>query len=149
VDLSWRLKIFDYKNFINNDTFIFHYGGGATGNFSRSKIANVIYGSFISIFTNYSSVALLFILPFYFIGLLLFYTLLTILKLDLRYASEMLKKFIYFLRNIKKTYSIRKFVQKKRVKSDFYVFRYISLLPAFFANKSISKIGKNYTITNT
>jgi len=149
VDLSWRLRIFGYKNFVNNNTFLFHYGGGATGNFSRSKIANVVFGSFVSIFTNYSTATLLAVLPFYFVGLLLFYVLLTILKIDLCYASEILKKYISFLKNIKKAFSIRKFVQKKKVKSDFYVFRCISLSPAFFANKSIEKIGKNYTIKNT
>lgn len=149
VDLSWRLKIFGYNNFINNNTYLFHYGGGATGNFGPQKIANVVYGSFISIFTNYSLVLLLLALPFYFICLVFFYILMTIAKRDLCYMHEIFKKKVFFLKNIKKAFSIRRFVQKGRIKNDLYVFRCFSIIPAFFANKSVGKIRRNYTIKNT
>lgn len=149
VDLSWRLKIFGYKNFINNNTFLFHYGGGATGNFGPQKIANVVFGSFISIFTNYGLTLLLLVLPFYFLCFIFFYLFLSIIKMDKRYIQEMLKKKVFFLKNITRAFLIRRFVQKERVKSDFYIFKYISLFPAFFVNKSIGKIERNYTIKNT
>lgn len=149
VDLSWRLKIFGYKNFINNNTFLFHYGGGATGNFGPQKIANVVYGSFISIFTNYSFVTFLLLVPFYFFNLFVFYVLLTITKLDLRYIHEIFEKNIFFLKNVKRAFATRKFVQKTRKRNDFYVFKYVSLIPAFFVNESLRKLRKNYTIKNT
>jgi len=42
VDLSWRLKIFGFHNFMAQQTQIFHYGGGVTGFFGPEKISENI-----------------------------------------------------------------------------------------------------------
>jgi len=149
VDLSWRLKLMSRDNFVNNGTYIHHFAGGATGNFGPQKIANIVYGAFISIFTNYNIFTFVIILPFFLICGLLFYLLLTIIKFDISYVYEIMRKKIYFLKNFKKALKIREFVQKERVKSDFYILRYISLIPAFFLNNPLAKLGKNFSAKNT
>src|SRR4030043_1232618 len=149
VDLSWRFKIFGYSNYICHDTHIFHYGGGVTGNFGPAKIANNIFSSFIPVFSNYHSLTLAVILPLYFIYVFaLSIAIFIFKKLDFLYLKEIYKKYLTFFKNIKKAYKFRRFVQKKRIKSDFFIFKYISFIPAFVVNASYKKLFSSYIIKN-
>lgn len=149
VDLSWRLKIFGYNNYVCHTTHIFHFGGGATGSFGPSKIANNIFSSWIPIFTNYHWMTLIIIIPFYLIYILTAITaVLFFKKMDLSYACEIYKKYKYFFGNMKKIWRFRKFVQNRRTRSDYFVLKYISLLPAFVVNSSYRKLLPGYIIKN-
>src|SRR3990172_9617974 len=96
IDLSWRLNIFGYKNLTFNGTYIHHYGGGATGSLGPKKVADIVYGGLIPIFTNYRLVTLLFILPLFTVVALTFYLIITIFKFDTQYLVEIIKKKIFF-----------------------------------------------------
>ena len=148
VDLSWRLFLMGYKNFMVNETFIYHLGGAATGKLSAKKIADVIYGAFISIYTNFRMPTFIFILPFFIAFIFVFYLALTFIKIRTGYLCEIFKKFGLFIANVGKAREIRKFVKENRIKGDLAVLEYISFIPAFFLNNSLQKIGSNYDITN-
>jgi len=149
IDLSWRLKIFGFNNFVFQQTQIFHYGGGTTGFFGPEKISENIFSSYIPMITNYKLLTLIFLIPFYFIYLTAVTLVIFIGKqFDGHYVIAILTKLGMILRNMKKILSFRKFVQSKRVKSDIFIFRYISLIPAFLQNKSYKKLLNNYMIKN-
>lgn len=147
-DLSWRLKIFGYENYTTNNTYLYHFAGGATGNFGPKKMADIVYGGFVSIFDNYGLVMLIIFLPLFCVFSVLFYILITLLKLDLKYFLEIIRKKIYFIKNFKKALKFRKFVQAGRKKGDCQIIKNISLVPAFFINGSLGKVGKNYKVKN-
>jgi GT2 family glycosyltransferase len=148
VDLSWRLNIFGFQNFTINSTYLYHVGGGATGTLGPKKISNVVYGAFVPIFTNYNPIMLLFVFPVFLISTICFFIVLSIVKLSFDYFREIFNRLKFFLTNIKKALSMRHFVQTHRKRSDLYLIKYISLVPAFIANKSVKKLNKNYTIKN-
>ena len=102
MDLSWRLTIFGYSNYIDHDNHIFHYGGGTTGNFGPAKIANNIYSSWIPIFTNYHWLTLALVIPFYIIYILsISIAILFFKKFDLAYIYEIYKKYRSFFINFR------------------------------------------------
>lgn len=148
LDLSWRLTIFGYRNYTTNSTYLHHFAGGATGNFGPKKVADIVFGAFVPIFTNYNIFSLIFVFPMFFAFAFLFYAFLVIIKFDGRYLCEILKKKIVFFKKIRRAFEIRKFVQKNRTKSDFQMMRFISFIPAFFLNNSIKKLKKNYVVRN-
>jgi GT2 family glycosyltransferase len=148
VDLSWRLNIFGFQNFTINSTYLHHVGGGATGTLGPKKISYVVYGAFISTFTNYSPIILVFVFPVFLISIICFFIVLSIIKLSFDYFREIFNRLKFFLTNTKKALSMRHFVQNNRKRSDLYLLKYISLVPAFITNKSAKKLNKNYTIKN-
>jgi GT2 family glycosyltransferase len=149
MDLSWRLRLFGYSNYICHDTHIFHFGGGVTGDFGPAKIANNIFSSCIPVFSNYHWLTLIIIVPLYLVYILFLSIAIFIFKkLDLLYLKEICGKYMTFLKNIKKVYKFRKFVQKKRARSDFFIFRYVSFIPAFIVNASYKKLLSTYIIKN-
>jgi hypothetical protein len=148
VDLSLRLFLLGYRNYTFNDAYIYHFGGGSTGNLSPRKITDIVYGAFISIFTNYNLIALILILPLFIFSSIIFYFLITILRMDNEYLKEAKKKIQFFRRNVKKAHEKRKFVLKKRIRNRLGLIRYISFIPAFIVNKSVQKLDPNYSVTN-
>ena len=149
ADLSWRLKIFGHNNYICHTTHIFHFGGGTTGNFGPAKIANNIYSSWIPIFTNYHWLTLTLMIPFYTIYILAVnIAILFLKKFDLTYTYEIYKKYRSFFINFKSIYKFRKFVQRKRLKNDWFILKYISVIPAFLINASYRKLLPSYIIKN-
>ena len=148
VDLSWRLNILGYHNFTINSTCLYHFGGGATGAFGPKKIADIMYGTFVPVFTNYNLTTLLFILPVFFVFIVCFYLILSIAKFNIDYIREAINKINFFRSNIKKAMSMRHFVQANRKRSDIFFKKYISLVPALIANKSLEKLHEGYAITN-
>lgn len=149
LDFSWRLKILGRNNFIDHNAHIFHYGGGTTGSFGPEKIANNLCCSFIPIFTNFSGTTIFFLLPIYFLYIMLIsLVLFFVKKCDYTYNYEIYKKYKYFWLNIKNIYRFRKFVQKKRIQNDFFIVKYLSFLPAFLVNMSYEKLSKKYKIVN-
>jgi len=149
VDLSWRLKIFGFHNFMVQRTQVFHYGGGTTGFFGPEKISENIFSSYIPLITNYKLLTLIFLLPLYLVYLLVITAAIFMgKKFDWQYAASIFKKFGNLLQNMRKILRFRKFVQANRVKSDLFIFRYISLIPAFWLNKSYKKLSNNYKLEN-
>ncbi len=148
VDLSWRLNIFGFRNYTVNSTYLHHFGGGATGILAPKKVADIVYGAFIPIFTNYSLVALLLILPAFLVFIICFYIILSIAKFDFGYIFEMFRKIGFFKQNLKRALLMRHFVQTNRKKNDLYLKKYISPLPAFVVNRSLEKLREGYAIKN-
>jgi len=148
VDLSWRLKILGYNNYMNHDTYLHHFGGGASGGFGPTKIAQNLCVSLIPMYTNYSVLTLIFILPFYCLYILLMSLALLIIKRNVRYLSEIFKLIYKFFHDYQKIHHLRMFVQENRVYSDSHIYKYVSLIPAFIFNSSYKKLSKNYKIVN-
>lgn len=137
VDLCWRLKTQGYRNIFTNDTVIFHYGGASFGDNRPYQVALMIYGAFLGAITNYQGTTLIFLLPLYFLYIVLLFIALSIKnKFDLNYGSELIKQFHLFFKNYPKIIKFRKFVQKKRTNSDLKLLRYISLIPTVFTRIS-------------
>ncbi len=149
LDLSWRLKIFGYQNFMIHDTYIFHYGGGTTGGFGVEKIINNLFISFISIITNYNDLTLIFVFPVYilYISFLVFITFI-IKDFNIDYLIKFTNKLYSFLTIYKKIRKFRTFVQKNRKLNDLYLKKFISPIPSIFLNKPYQKLSKNYIIKN-
>lgn len=149
LDLSWRLKLFGCSNYICHDTHIFHFGGGVTGSFGPAKIANNIFSSCIPIFSNYHWLTLAAAIPLYLMYILVLgLAVFVFKKLDFSYPKEIGRKYLAFFKNIKKAYGFREFVQNKRIKSDFFIFKYVSFIPAFIVNASYKKLFASYIIKN-
>lgn len=149
VDFSWRLKIFGYNLFMNKNTCIFHYGGGVSGLFLSKKTARIICSSFVSIFSNYSTILIYIILPLYFgymcfLNVYLFFTK----KFDFSYNLEIFKTFWGFLVKINLLLAFRQYIQNNRKLSDWDILHYVSFIPAFVKNLSFTKLSPNYIIKN-
>lgn len=146
VDLSWRLTIFGYTNYVNHDTYIYHYGGGVTGVFGSKKIADNLLSSLIPIITNYSFFTLLIIFPFYliyifFISMALF----LVKKFDFCYNKEIITRYLIFIKKIRSIIRFRNFVQRHRKINDYYVIKnFVILIPAFIVNLSFKKLVPGY-----
>ena len=149
MDLSWRLKILGYTNFMEHKTHIFHFGGGTTGNFGPIKIAHNLTISLVPMLVNYSTFTLLMILPIYFIYILLINIFLFLAKkFDYQYPQAIVLRYLSILKNWPKIIKMRRYIQSKRIKSDWYIFHYVSFLPAFLVNSSYQKLSSQYVIKN-
>ncbi len=140
VDYSWRLKLFGYNHYVNNDTYLYHYGGGVTGSFTPHKVAHILYGNLITITTNYSLMFLIPILPIYFIHLILINIgFLIITRFNIAYNIEIMKNFVKFIKNIKSILKMRYFVQNNRKSSDLVLIKYINPVPSIIRNLSYKR----------
>ncbi len=141
AELSWRYNILGYKLYVNNDTYIHHYGGGVTGFPGPKWIARTLSSQLLLMFTCYSFPMLLLILPLY----LLYITLILLFLLirsnfNKEIIKELLSRLSYMAENIKGIWKFRTEVQKKRVISDWKILKYISPIPAFLYKKSWKRV---------
>ncbi len=149
IDLCWRLKIFGYNNYVNHSTYLHHFGGGVTGGFGPRKTSFLVCSSFIPMLTNYNKISLVGILPFYFMYIVILNIGLFIVKtFNIQYNIEIIREYGACLKKINNILKFRCFVQNNRTKSDFFMFKYISFVPAFIRNASYKKLAKNYIIKN-
>lgn len=141
VDLSWRANIYGYKLFVDNSTYLHHYGSAVFGAYSIKWNSLTIVSEFIPIINNYSLPSLIIILPLY-----MFYSLvlLFVLYIKLRFKNQIIKEYvkgiISIIRNFKGIWKFRIEVQKRRVLSDMVIFKHVSVVPAFLYKKSWTRI---------
>lgn len=143
VDLSWRAYIFGYKLYTDNNIYLHHHGSAVFGAHSAKWSALTLISEFIPIINNYSLPLLILILPLYILYSL---SLLLILFIKLGFKFDLIREYIkrvlYLARNIGGILTFRKEVQKRRVVSDFQIFKYMSLIPAFIYRRSWNKVKK-------
>lgn len=143
ADLCWRLKLMGYDCYVNNNTYLYHYGGGVTGAMTAQKVANIIYGAIITVITNFSGSVLLLILPFYAIYfILLNVAFLLLSKLDISYNRELLNLILRLSKDFKSIIKTRKITQKLRKKSDWDIKENFTLIPAVLLNVSFKRFFK-------
>jgi GT2 family glycosyltransferase len=140
ADIAWRLKLYGY---VNNDTYLPHFGGGIVGTMRPQKLAYVIHGSFILLLTNYHFITLIFILPIYFlyfwilnIGLFLF------TKGNYRYNLALIQTYWKTLQKLPSIAQFRKKVQQERKKNDFEMLHYFTVIPSVVLNVYYKRIKK-------
>jgi len=140
-DLSWRYNILGYKLYVNNDTYIHHYGGGVTGSPGFKWMVSILISQALPMINCYSPLVLVFIFPVYILYVFTI-TLFLYLKSGLRYEiiDVFIKRIIYLLKNFKGILDFRRYVQKQRVISDWKVFKNMSVVPAFLHKKSWKRV---------
>lgn len=137
VDLCWRLKTQGYRNIYTDKTLLYHFGGASFGSNRPYQIALMIYGSFLGAFTNYQTLTLFFLLPLYFVYLVLLFILFPLIKkFNFKYSSELVKLFQQFIIDYPRIVSFRRFVQKNRTVNDFKLLKYVSFIPTLFTRIS-------------
>lgn len=140
ADLCWRLTLFGYQQYVNNNMYLFHYGGGVTGAQTPKKVANIFYGTLIPVVTNYGNVMLFIFIPLYTLFILLInIAFLVFTKGNIQYNIEVGKNLITFFKNIQSISKMRKFVQKNRIKSDKEILKHITLIPSVILNLSYKR----------
>lgn len=142
-DICWRLNIFGYNNFICNDTYLFHLGGGVINKNKERKVANVLASPVIPMLTNYSTLMLLLILPVYAI----FFALINIgifiaTKFNLNYNIEIMKVYLNIIKNIPELLKFRFWVQNNRKINDFTILKKFSFIPSIIRNLSYKRLIK-------
>ena len=143
ADFSWRLKIFGYDNYINNNTYLYHYGGGVIGKMGPKKLSYIIYGSFIPVVSNFSTLILIFILPIYFINLFfLNFAILIYAKFNVKYNLALIQTYMGFIKTFKAVRKHRKFVQKNRKIHDFDIIENFTFVPSVLLNIYHKRIKK-------
>jgi len=141
TDLSWRANIYGYKLYVDNDTYLHHYGSAVFGAYSVKWNSLTIVSEFIPIINNYSLLSLIIILPLY-----MFYSLalLFVLYIKLRFKNQIIKEYvkgiISIIKNFKGIWKFRSEVQKRRVHSDMLIFKHVSVVPAFLYKKSWTRV---------
>jgi hypothetical protein len=135
VDFAWRLILLGKINYMNNNTWIYHFGGGSVGPNSPQKMSNMIYGSLIPIFTCFSATTLVLIsIPYLLLIAFLNIALLIKFGFNVKFNIELFKKYLTFFKNFRKINQFRNHVQKNRVLSDYQIFKYFSATPSLIYN---------------
>lgn len=142
-DICWRLNIFGYKHFICNDTYVFHYGGGAINKNKEKKVANVIASSLIPVIVNYGGFMLFIVTPIYFLYIFVINIgILLMTKFNLNYNIEIAKVYLKIFRKLPSLLKFRAWVQKRRKVGDLQILKKFSLMPAILRNLSYKKLIK-------
>ena len=141
TDLSWRANIYGYKLFVNNDTYIHHFGSAVFGAYSVKWNSLTIVSEFIPIINNYSLPSLILILPLYLLYSLI---LLVVLYIKLRFKNQIIREYfkgvILTIKNLRGIWKFRAEVQERRVLSDVVIFKHVSPIPAFLYKKSWKRV---------
>jgi len=134
-DLCWRMKLFGYSCYIDNNTHAYHYGGGVTGGFHPKKVGYIIYGGLVAMLTNYSLVSLFFLMPFYFVYYIFIHIgLFVVFKGNIDFNMAFLNQTLRVFKDWSIIWRMRDFVQKNRIVSDLDLFAYFSIIPAPIRN---------------
>jgi len=141
TDLCWRLRLLGYGSIINNQAYLFHYGGGVTGGISAKKVGHIVYGSLVGMVTNYSILILFLIFPFYFLYIISIHMgLFLVMKGNYVYNKELVLAGIRFIQNIGTVFEMRSFVQKNRVIPEWMILSELSFIPSAVKNMSIRRL---------
>ena len=144
VDWFWRLNLLNKKVFVNRDIYLYHAGGGSSGEFKGLNYNIFLWrnqNSLQLLLKNYSWYNLLWILLIYFLQNI-FEIIFFLFTFRFRIAFSYIEGWIFNIKNINRILEKRKWVQKNRVINDREMFKNLYFGSAkFFALISYIKIN--------
>lgn len=133
IDLCWRVRLLGFKIQYINSSYLYHKVSGTLGKTHNRHVKRFFSerNNLCSMIKNYSLTSLFIILPFYLI-VSIFESLFFIIFLKYEMSIVPFKAIQWNVQNIKKTLKKRKYIQKNRKVSDFYIFKSMNLVPQKF-----------------